>query len=160
MTMISMDELVRAVLDELNTVTAIDKIQFDISPLPPVRGDKAMIRQVLINLLSNAIKFSSHKATPIIEIGARVHASQTIYFIKDNGAGFDMRRANRLFGVFQRLHTEREFEGTGVGLAIVQRIIQRHGGRVWAEAKVGEGATFYFTLASQATDGPPSSRPG
>jgi light-regulated signal transduction histidine kinase (bacteriophytochrome) len=148
---IAMEDLVRAILEEFSATMALDRIQFNIQPLPAARGDPAMIRQVLVNLLANAIKFTRNKAAPVIDIGAQVDASHTIYFIKDNGAGFDMRYADKLFGVFQRLHSEREFEGTGVGLAIVQRIIHRHGGRVWAEAKVGQGATFYFTLGGQAT---------
>jgi light-regulated signal transduction histidine kinase (bacteriophytochrome) len=146
MSEICMEELVSAVVEELRTTAANDRRQLHIQRLPPARGDPAMIRQVLVNLLSNAIKFSRHKETPVIELSARVDATHNLYCLKDNGAGFDMRYADKLFGVFQRLHSEREFEGTGVGLAIVQRIIQRHGGQVWAEAKIGEGATFYFTL--------------
>jgi light-regulated signal transduction histidine kinase (bacteriophytochrome) len=141
-----MKDLVNAVVEELSPIAAPDRRQVHIQPLPLTRGDPTLIRQVLVNLLSNAIKFTRHKEAPVIEIGARVDQTATIYFLKDNGVGFDMQHAEKLFGVFQRLHSQREFEGTGVGLAIVQRIIQRHGGRVWAEAKVGEGATFYFTL--------------
>lgn len=146
MSAICMEDLINAVVEELSTTAANDHRQLRIQPLPPARGDPAMIRQVLVNLLSNAIKFSRHQETPVIEISGRVEATHNLYCFKDNGAGFDMRYADKLFGVFQRLHSEREFEGTGVGLAIVQRIIQRHGGQVWAEAEVGEGAAFYFTL--------------
>jgi len=148
---IAMEELVRTVLEEFSTSAAIDRIHFDLQPLPSARGDQAMIRQVLVNLLSNAIKFTRHRASPLITIGGQVDKPYNVYFVKDNGVGFDMQYADRLFGVFQRLHSEREFEGTGVGLAIVQRIIHRHGGRVWAEAEVGQGATFYFTLEGRAT---------
>ena len=105
-----------------------------------------MIRQVFVNLLSNAIKFTRPKETGIIEIACMVKENQNIYYVKDNGIGFNMQYASKLFGVFQRHHTVDEFEGTGVGLAIVQRIIHRHGGQVWAEGKVNEGTTFYFTL--------------
>ena len=105
-----------------------------------------MIRQVFVNLLSNAIKFTRPKETGIIEIGCIVKENQNICYVKDNGVGFDMQYAGKLFGVFQRHHTVDEFEGTGVGLAIVQRIIHRHSRQVWAEGKVNEGATFYFTL--------------
>ena len=105
-----------------------------------------MMRQVFVNLLSNAIKFSRGKQTPKIQVGATVKDDETVYFVKDNGAGFNMQFADKLFGVFQRLHSTTEFEGTGIGLAIVKRIITRHGGRVWAEGKINEGATIYFAL--------------
>jgi light-regulated signal transduction histidine kinase (bacteriophytochrome) len=104
-----------------------------------------MIRHVLANLVGNAWKFTQYRSEPSIEIGADVQDGEHLYYVRDNGAGFDMEFADKLFGVFQRLHPER-FEGTGVGLAIVRRIIQRHGGRVWAEGAVDAGATFYFTL--------------
>jgi light-regulated signal transduction histidine kinase (bacteriophytochrome) len=143
---ISMDDLVQVVLEELRTTAAADRIQFDIQPLPPARGDQAMIRQVLVNLLSNAIKFTRTQETPVVQVGCCANEDENIYYFKDNGVGFDMQYAQKLFGVFQRFHSEQEFEGTGVGLAIVQRIIRRNGGRIWAEAAVGEGATFYFTL--------------
>ena len=114
--------------------------------MPLSFADSTTIKQVWINLISNSIKYSKRKEKIIIEIGSEIKGDEIIYYIKDNGAGFDMRYANKLFGVFQRLHSEEEFEGTGVGLAIVQRIISKHGGRIWAEGKENEGATFYFTL--------------
>ncbi len=114
------------------------------------QGDPALLQQVWINLLSNAIKFTRHRDPAKIEIGTLTQDAETLFFVKDNGAGFDMKYVNKLFGVFQRLHRSEEFEGTGVGLAIVQRIIQRHGGRIWAESVQGEGATFFFTLSSQS----------
>jgi PAS domain S-box-containing protein len=117
-----------------------------VTTLPPARGDLSMLRQVFVNLLSNAVKFTKMQDAPVIQVGARSGEKESIYFIKDNGTGFDMARANKLFTVFERLHAEAEFEGTGVGLATVQRIIEKHGGRVWAEGKPGKGATFYFTL--------------
>ena len=106
-----------------------------------------MLRQVFANLIGNAVKFTRHAATPGIEVGCQSGAGETTYYVKDNGVGFDEKYAHKLFGVFQRLHSEDEFEGTGVGLGpLVQRVIRRHGGRVWAESKPGRGATFYFTL--------------
>jgi light-regulated signal transduction histidine kinase (bacteriophytochrome) len=107
-----------------------------------------MIRQVLTNLLSNAIKFTRKKEESIIEVGGWAEDREYVYCVKDNGVGFDMNYVDKLFGVFQRLHSQGEFEGTGVGLALVKRIIHRHGGKIWAEGKVGEGAAFYFTLSA------------
>ena len=124
-------------------------IKWQISPLPRVTGDPAMLRQVWFNLIDNAVKYSSHNPSPEIEIGSRVDAAdmnEQIFYIRDNGVGFDMKYAAKLFGVFQRLHAESEFEGTGIGLANVRRIVTRHGGRTWAESAVGSGSTFYFSL--------------
>jgi len=143
---INMGELAQTVVEELRLLIPERKVQVKILPLPPARGDRAMIHQVLVNLLSNAIKFTRPRATGVIELGARDEGSFTVYSVKDDGVGFDMRYADKLFEVFQRLHPPDEFEGTGVGLALVQRVIQRHGGRVWAEGKVNEGAAFYFTI--------------
>jgi light-regulated signal transduction histidine kinase (bacteriophytochrome) len=117
-----------------------------VGELPAAEGDAALVRQVWINLLSNAVKFSSQKERAIIAVAGAREEDQAVYCVRDNGAGFDMQYAGKLFGVFQRLHTPEEFEGTGIGLALVQRIVLRHGGRVWAEAEVGKGATFSFSL--------------
>ena len=121
--------------------------------LLPAYGDRVLIQQAINNLLANAIKFSRNEAEALIEVGYSQEPGAIIYYIKDNGAGFEMEYAAKLFGVFQRLHTEAEFEGTGVGLAIVKRIVDRHGGRVWAEGEVDQGATFYFSLP-EAKDSP------
>ena len=120
--------------------------QLAIGDLPEALGDHNLIKQVMINLLGNAVKYSKTRTTTEIEVGGWSERGENIYYVKDNGVGFDERYAQNLFGVFQRLHGSEEFEGTGVGLAIVQRIIQRHGGRVWAEGQVDAGATFYFSL--------------
>jgi PAS domain S-box-containing protein len=125
------------------------RVTLNVGALPNVDGDPAMLRQVWANLLSNAVKFSAPKEKPVIEVFGEVDGEDAVYHVRDNGVGFDMQYADKLFGVFQRLHTTREFAGTGVGLALVQRIVQRHGGRVWAEGAVGEGATFSFALPSQ-----------
>ena len=117
-----------------------------IGDLPDGVGDLSLLRQVLVNLLSNAFKFTRQKEQAVVEVGCQRREEETVYFVRDNGAGFDMRYVAKLFGVFQRLHNVAQFEGTGVGLSIVQRIIQRHGGRIWAEAAVNQGATFFFTL--------------
>jgi PAS domain S-box-containing protein len=117
-----------------------------VKPLPKAQGDRAMLRQVLVNLLANAVKFTGTKRAPLIELGSRADKGENIYYVKDNGVGFDMAKASKIFGVFVRLHGEGEFGGTGVGLAIVKRIIDKHGGRVWAEGQPGKGATFYFAL--------------
>jgi light-regulated signal transduction histidine kinase (bacteriophytochrome) len=119
-----------------------------VGKLPPCKGDPALLRQVWVNLISNALKYSERRDPARIEIGFGEHGGAPAYYVRDNGAGFDMRYASKLFGVFQRLHRPEEYEGTGVGLAIVQRIIQRHGGRVWAESAPEQGASFYFSLQS------------
>ncbi len=143
---IDMGELAKAVFEELKSIIPEQTLRLDIKTLPPAHGDRSMIRQVFVNLLSNAIKFTRPKGAGVIQIDCTVKENQNTYWVKDNGVGFDMRVAGELFGVFQRHHTVDEFEGTGIGLAIVQRIIQRHGGEVWAEGGVNKGATFYFTL--------------
>ncbi len=120
--------------------------QVSVGSLPSAVGDEAMLRQVFTNLIGNALKYSSKTERPEVRVDARQQDGETVYFVKDKGAGFDMERAGRLFSVFHRLHSEAEFSGTGVGLAIVKHIVERHGGRVWAEAAPAQGATFYFTL--------------
>ncbi len=142
---IDMNNLVNEVLTDLKDSTA-HKAQIRIGMLHPIKGDYALIKQALINLISNGIKYSSKKESPVVEITSELKNNQVIYSVKDNGEGFDMKYAEKLFGVFQRLHTNEEFEGTGVGLAIVKRIITRHGGMVNADAKLGNGATFSFIL--------------
>jgi PAS domain S-box-containing protein len=147
--LIDMEEMARTVFEELKRISpdTPDRLpQLRVGSLRPAYGDSTMVRQVFFNLLSNAIKFSRPREQGVIEIGYLDGEGQTAYYIKDNGVGFDMQHADKLFGVFQRLHGTREFEGTGIGLAIVQRIIHRQGGKVWAEGEVDKGATFYFTL--------------
>jgi PAS domain S-box-containing protein len=144
-TNINMHNLVEEVLADLKKVTN-HKAEVIIGTLHPVRGDYSLIKQVAINLLSNSIKYSSKKENPIVEITSKSDDRQMVYSIRDNGEGFDMKYAEKLFGVFQRLHSSEQFEGTGIGLAIVQRIISKHGGTIHAEAEPGKGATFHFTL--------------
>lgn len=141
-----MNEIIEGVITELKLVFQEKRIEIRVHPLPFAMCDASLINQVWINLISNAVKFSKQKEVPLIEIGSMVKGNELIYFVKDNGAGFDMKYADILFGVFHRLHDASEFEGTGVGLTIVHRIITKHGCRIWAEGKVNEGATFYFTL--------------
>jgi light-regulated signal transduction histidine kinase (bacteriophytochrome) len=143
---IAMRSLAESVYDELITHQEKVNIEFRLGQIPDNYGDPSMMRQVFLNLIGNAIKFSSKKPDPVIEVGYRSDKKGNYYYIKDNGAGFDMTYSAKLFGVFQRLHSTGEFEGTGVGLAIVQRIIQRLNGQVWAEGIVDQGATFCFTL--------------
>ena len=138
--------LVSAALEELKPSSAGRSLEIRLGDLPPCQGDPVMLQQVWINLLANAIKYTAGRDPAIIEIGCQAEPGEAVYFVRDNGAGFDMQFAHKLFGVFQRLHRMAEFEGTGVGLAIVQRIILRHGGRVWAQAALNQGATFFFTL--------------
>jgi light-regulated signal transduction histidine kinase (bacteriophytochrome) len=127
-------------------------LQLDTGKLGDCEGDSSLIEQVLVNLISNAFKFTRKREDARIEIGCREDNGERVYFVKDNGAGFDMRYADKLFGVFQRLHTTTQFEGTGVGLSIVKRIVERHGGRIWAEAAIDQGAGFYFTLPPEAAE--------
>jgi two-component system sensor kinase len=141
-----MEDLAKSVFAELREQEPERRLQVSFDSLPPGRGDREMLRQVWGNLLGNAFKFTRPKEDAVIEIGGEVADGENIYCIRDNGVGFEMEYAAKLFEVFQRLHPEQEFEGTGMGLAIVQRIIQRHRGRVWAEGKVGEGAKFCFSL--------------
>ncbi|MEO6789141.1 MAG: ATP-binding protein, partial [Chthoniobacteraceae bacterium] len=142
-------KLVRETLDGLAYAQAGRQIDLRVGELPPCSGDSALLKQVWVNLISNAIKYSTNRKPAVIEIGCTQEQSGNVYFIRDNGTGFDMRYADKLFGVFQRLHRAEDYEGTGVGLAIVQRVVHRHGGRVWAEAEVDRGATFYFTLEGE-----------
>ncbi|MDB5047161.1 MAG: sensor histidine kinase [Fibrobacteres bacterium] len=139
--------MVADVLDGLSGEQSGRHIEIRIGDLQDGIGDAALIRQVFVNLLSNGFKFTRKTKDAVLEVGCEHKDGKTVYFIRDNGAGFDMKNADKLFGVFQRLHLARDFEGTGVGLSIVQRIIQRHGGRIWAESEVDKGATFFFTLS-------------
>jgi len=151
---VNMKTLVRYVIEELrSTGEQLPVVDFSVDDLPDAWCDESMVRQVVINLISNAMKFSGKRENPRVEVGYKNDGPELAYFIKDNGAGFNMKYYHKLFGVFQRLHQERDFAGTGVGLAIVKEIVEKHGGKVWAESAVGEGATFYFTLTR-----PPDSR--
>jgi len=143
---INISGLVHDVLEELRKELGGRSVELLVGELPDTVGDSSLLKQVFINLLSNACKFTRAKEKAIIEVGWRQQGDEEVYFVKDNGAGFDMKNADKLFGVFQRLHRQEEFEGTGVGLSIVQRIVHRHGGRIWAEAGLDKGAAFYFTL--------------
>jgi PAS domain S-box-containing protein len=143
---VDMDRLVRETFTDLRFETTGRDIHWDIGELPEVRGDRAMLQLVLQNLLSNAIKYTRPRERAVIEIDSTRNEGEVVFFVRDNGVGFDMAYVGKLFDVFQRLHHTEEFEGTGIGLATVRRIVQRHGGRVWAEGRTGEGATFYFSL--------------
>lgn len=152
---VDMEELARTVVDEVRRAEgelgrngSLD-VKIGPPPLPAAVGDRALLHQVLSNLVQNAAKFTRGRPSARIEVGSRADGTRTVYYVKDDGAGFDPRFADKLFGVFQRLHSTEQFDGTGVGLAIVKRIVQRHGGRVWAEGQVNQGATFYFTLPTE-----------
>jgi PAS domain S-box-containing protein len=143
---VDMNQLANEALTELQQQQSVNASQVVIEPLPVVMADRQLMKQVMVNLLSNALKYSSKKEAPLIRVWSEQAEEGITFHVSDNGVGFDMAYVDKLFGVFQRLHSKREFEGTGVGLALVQRIIARHGGRVWAEGIVGEGATFHFTV--------------
>jgi len=144
---VSLGDLVRDVQREIMIGINGQAIVWRLNDLPAVDGDRSLLRIVFVNLLSNAVKYSSTRAPAEVEIGTVPGgAAETVVFVRDNGVGFDRQYAHKLFGVFQRLHTSEEFEGTGIGLANVRRIVHRHGGRVWAESELGRGAAFYVAL--------------
>jgi light-regulated signal transduction histidine kinase (bacteriophytochrome) len=155
-TTVDLGELMQATVRELRHETGNRHIEWQVGHLPSVAADPALLRQVALNLLSNALKYTRKRKTARIEIGSQSSEKEHIIFVRDNGVGFDMRYAHKLFGVFQRLHRAADFEGTGVGLANVRRIIHRHGGRTWAEGALDEGATFYFSLPKEPVDKPDS----
>ena len=150
---VDLAEVARSVLEQLRRAAPDRVVETTLPDSLIVEGDARLLRQVLENLLGNAWKFTKRRTPAKIEFGAQIHDGQLIYFVRDNGAGFDMAYASKLFGTFQRLHRNDEFEGTGIGLATVQRIINRHRGRVWAKAEIDRGATFYFTLGTNPRNG-------
>jgi len=155
----NLDEILLPILGHFQSSAQGRKIEWNIDSLPRVKCDQGLIKQVLSNLISNAVKYTRLREVAVIEIGQTTFDGQNVIFVRDNGAGFDMNHMDRLFHAFQRLHRPEEFEGTGVGLATVRRIVQRHGGRIWAEGKVDKGATFYFTLGHARLDSEPA-KPG
>jgi light-regulated signal transduction histidine kinase (bacteriophytochrome) len=147
-TMLNLKELVAEALAEVRQEVDGRNIVWKVDELPACYGDRSMLRVVLVNLISNSLKFTRTRSQAEIEIGCvKQGQDQLVLFVRDNGVGFDMKYVDKLFGVFQRLHSVEAFDGTGIGLATVQRIVHRHGGRVWAEGAVDKGATFYFSLA-------------
>jgi light-regulated signal transduction histidine kinase (bacteriophytochrome) len=156
-TKVDLQELIEKILQDLQPEMSNRKIEFEKKPLPPVQGDPSLLRQVFSNLVLNAVKYSRNRDVAKIEIGcAEKTKNEVTIYVRDNGVGFDMKYADKLFGVFQRLHGQNEFEGTGIGLANVRRIVTRHGARTWAEAKVNEGATFFITLKPYESNLPPA----
>ncbi len=156
-----LNEIVELVLADIESEVHDRKIEWKIATLPLVECDPGLMKQVLVNLIGNSVKYTRRRPVALIEIGEAMVDEEQVFFVRDNGAGFDMKDLDRLFVAFQRLHGEEEFEGAGVGLATVRRIIQRHGGRIWAEAELDKGATFYFTLGPEkasrvVTDAKPS----
>jgi len=147
---VDFDLLVRDCIDELMEGEKGREVTWDIAPLPRIEGDPALFRLAILNLLSNALKFTRPRPLARIEVGAITdHPDEILYYVRDNGVGFDVKYMDKLFGLFQRLHSSEEFEGTGIGLANVKRIIERHGGRIWAEGAAGEGAVFRFSLPKE-----------
>ena len=146
---VDVEGIFRDAWQELQRTNPDRRMTLKIDKLPQCMGDRNLVTQVCINLLSNAVKFTKLRDTALIEAGGYLEGDESVFFVKDNGAGFNMAYHDKMFGVFQRLHSNEEYEGTGIGLALVKRIINRHSGRIWAEGKVDEGATFYFTLPTQ-----------
>jgi two-component system sensor kinase len=147
---VDLKALAARVFAELRAGAPDRQIRFVLGELPPAVCDPVMIRQVLGNLIGNALKYTARRPEAVIEVSGEVQGNEHVYTVSDNGAGFDMRYVEKLFGVFQRLHRADEFEGTGIGLAIVRRIVERHGGRTWAEGTVDRGAAFHFSLPAMA----------
>jgi light-regulated signal transduction histidine kinase (bacteriophytochrome) len=143
--------LINQVWEEICIINTGRRMELKIGYLPQAVGDRGLLKQAIENLISNAVKFTKLQEEAIIEVGAEKQGTEMVYYVKDNGVGFDMAHYHKLFGVFQRLHGDQDFEGTGIGLSIVQRIIHRHGGRTWAEGKPDAGAIFYFTLPGPPT---------
>jgi light-regulated signal transduction histidine kinase (bacteriophytochrome) len=143
---VPLHELVSQVVARLKEQLGGRQLTVTVGDLPACFGDRALLEQVLVNLLSNAFKFTAGREPARVDVGALRQGESVVYYVRDNGVGFDMRYADKLFGVFQRLHSQEAFEGTGIGLSIVHRIITRHGGRVWADSRPGEGTTLYFSL--------------
>jgi PAS domain S-box-containing protein len=143
---VDMAALVKSAIEEVSPGTSGRTVDFRVGPLPPASGDSAMLKQVWLNLIGNSVKYTRKRERAVVEVACATENGELIYSVKDNGVGFDTQYLHKLFGVFQRLHAAKEFEGTGVGLALVQRIVHRHRGRVWAEGRVDEGATFWFAL--------------
>jgi light-regulated signal transduction histidine kinase (bacteriophytochrome) len=153
-TIVHLEPLVKGVVSEIAPDTQGRNVVWHVGALPNCYGDPSMLRLVLANLISNAVKFTRTRERAEIEIGSvNDRPDEVVVFVKDNGVGFDMKYKDKLFGVFQRLHSEQAFEGTGIGLATVQRIVHRHGGRVWAEGSVNKGATFYLALPKTGNEG-------
>lgn len=146
---VSNQELVEQLVTDLKSKFQERHIEFQIGHLAPIQGDPVLLQQIWSNLLSNAVKFTRQKQVAQIEIGSSTETGEVVYFIRDNGVGFDMKYESKLFGLFQRFHSEKEFEGIGVGLAVVRRLVRRHDGRVWARAVVDQGSTFYFALPTK-----------
>ena len=147
-----LDTVVREVVSDLRPQCEGRSVLWKIGPLPLLECDPALVKQILLSLLANALKFTRPRTQAVIEVGRTPNSGTPILFVRDNGVGFNMQYAGKLFGVFQRLHRAEDFEGTGVGLATAQRIIKKHGGRIWAESELGKGATFYFTLSAPGQD--------
>ncbi|MBI5057066.1 MAG: GHKL domain-containing protein [Nitrospirae bacterium] len=145
-TEINMESLIKSIFEDMKQAAWGRSMHLKIGALPPAYGDMSMVRQVLVNLLSNAVKFTSTRKTTVITAAGRTENNENIYYVQDNGVGFDMKYCHKLFDSFQRIHEPSKYEGTGIGLAIVRRVVEKHGGRVWAEGKPDEGASFYFTL--------------
>ncbi|MFY9268206.1 MAG: ATP-binding protein [Candidatus Manganitrophaceae bacterium] len=146
---VNLDSLIQEVIRDLQMDVQNREIAWKIDPLPDVEGDAMMLRQVWANLIGNAVKYTRTRARAEIEVGSRTEGGEVLFFVRDNGVGFDPQYADKLFGVFQRLHRAEEFEGTGIGLANVRRIVYRHGGRTWAEGRLDHGAVFYFSLPNR-----------